>query len=190
MNVLLPLLAGCLAASCAGGTYVWVSQDRFVAELPQEAGDYRGKPIFMPGFENRADDTSMFYYYSPDRTVKYEGAPSIQSYLWYCFEKAFRKAGMRVYSEGGPVYAPELQLRILSWTDREMVLEVALLRETEEVFSDKFAIPGDPPQGAQPAELEAAAYRMVNAAVSEILRDRRFSEVFQAVGRGNGDDEP
>ncbi|MBM4356430.1 MAG: hypothetical protein FJ109_21985 [Deltaproteobacteria bacterium] len=184
--------AALLVMSCAaGGTYVFVSQDRYVPKLPPEAEDYRGRTVYMPGFENRAEDTSVFYYYSPDRSATYEGAPSLQSYLWYCFEKALKKAGMAVYHEGGPVGAPELWIAILSWTDRKLVVEVVLLKETVEVYRAKFTIHGKPPVDGQPEQLEKAAYQMIDNAVAGILRDRAFGEVFSGVGGGsNLGDEP
>jgi hypothetical protein len=176
---LLILAAGLLgAAGCSRGVYVYVQQDKYSPQLHQNLAVYKGATLYLTGFTNRAENTSAFYYYSPDYGVTYEGAPSLQSYLWYCFQKAFVSLGMQALSEDDnpPPEVPEVQIGFTSLTDQEFKFEVTVLRAKQEVYKNSYAIAAPPPKDLRPMALEERAYRMVDAAVSALLFDQRFQQ--------------
>lgn len=175
---LLLALGLALTAGCSGSTYVYVKQDAYSPQLPDNLNVYRGAAVHLASFTNRAENTSMFYYYSPDYSVTYEGAPSLQSYLWYCFEKALLSLGMKVYSgeDNPPVEVPEVQLTFTSLTDQEFKFEVVVLKGNQQIFKNSYAIAAPPPKQQKPAALEQRAYRMVDAAVSAVLSDPAFQQ--------------
>ena len=87
------LLAG--AIGCSRGIYVYIQQDKYAPQLHENLNVYKGTSVYLTGFTNQAGNTTMFYYYSPDKGACYEGSPSLQSYLWHCFSKAFTQLGIK-----------------------------------------------------------------------------------------------
>lgn len=171
--VLLVSLSG-----CRRGTHVYVMQDKYTPQLHENLNVYKGTTVFLSDFTNRADNTSMFYYYSPDNGVTYEGAPSLQSYLWYCFQKAMTNLGMTVQSvdENPPAEVPEVQMTFTSLTDQEFKFEVTVLKGKQEVYKNSYAIAAPPSKDKRPVALEERAYRMVDAAISTVLFDQKFQQ--------------
>ena len=165
-------------SGCRRGVHVYVQQDKYNPQLHENLNVYKGTPVFLSNFTNRADNTSMFYYYSPDYGVTYEGSPSLQSYLWYCFQKAMTSLGMKVYSreDNPPAEAPEIQLVFTSLTDQEFKFEVTVLKGKQEVYKNSYAIAAPPSKDMRPVALEERAYRMVDAAISTVLFDQKFQQ--------------
>jgi hypothetical protein len=164
------------AFGCSRGLYVYVQQDKYTPQLHENLNVYKGTAVFLNSFENRAQNTSMFYYYSPDFGVTYEGSPSLHSYVWYCFKKAFTSLGMRVYEADPPADVPEIRLVFTTLTDREFKFEVTVLKDGQEVFKNTYAIAAPAPEDMRPEALEERAYRMIDAAVSSILFDQKFQQ--------------
>ena len=172
----LALLAG--LSGCRRGTHVYIQQDKYSPQLHENLNVYKGTAVFLSDFTNRADNTSRFYYYSPDYGVTYEGSPSLQSYLWYCFQKAMTGLGMTVHSrdDNPPAEVPEVQLVFTSLTDQEFKFEVTVLKGKQEVYKNSYAIAAPPSKDKRPVALEERAYRMVDAAVSTVLFDQKFQQ--------------
>ncbi len=176
---LFALVAAALLASAAGcgrGGYVYVQQDKYTPQLHQNLNVYKGTAVYLAGFTNRAGNTTTFYSYSPDRSVYYEGSPSLHSYLWYCFFKAFTKLGMKVHEENPPADVPEIQLTVTSLSDRDFKFQVTVLKGKQEVYKNSYAIAAPQPTDRRPVALEERAYRMVDAAVSSLLFDQKFQQ--------------
>jgi len=175
------VLAALIICGCGGGPYVWVKQDSFsfkTDEMADDLGLYRGTSVFLKSFHNQAPDTSTFYFYSPDGQVTYEGAPTLHSFLWYCFQKSLRHVGVAVYEHEAPPGVPELHLVMKSLTDRKFQFEVVMVRSGLELFRGTFKTLGRPPASKDPQKLEQAVYRMVQDAVLTVLEDSDFQEAF------------
>lgn len=166
------------ASGCRRGAHVYIQQDKYNPQLHENLNVYKGTAVFLSDFTNRADNTSMFYYYSPDFGVTYEGSPSLQSYLWYCFQKAMISLGMKVYTaeDNPPADVPQIQLVFTSLTDQDFKFEVTVLKGNQEVYKNSYAIAAPPAKDKRPVALEERAYRMVDAAISAVLFDQKFQQ--------------
>jgi hypothetical protein len=156
-----------------------LSSDAYRPNVDLDMIAFRDKPIYLEGFSNNAQNTSIFYYYSEKQSVRY-GGPSIQSYLWYCFEKALRKKEMRVYSEDNPPYKeiPRFGLTFTSWTDEKFIARVKLVKEGKEVFSKIFTVNFTGLKGGSDHLLKQAAYHSIDRIICSIFGDAQFQEAF------------
>lgn len=173
----LGLLCLFFQAGCAGtGLKIWVRQEVYTPQLDKQLQIYKGTAVYLNSFTNRAENTSIFYYYSPDGKMKYEGAPTIASYLWYSFRKAFLSVGMRVYEDAAPPDIPEVLLTFTSLTDQQFVFTSEVLKEKQLACSRQFTITEPPPTSMEPSALEQRAYKMIDSAVSTLLLDKEFQK--------------
>ena len=58
-----------------------------------DLSEYKGKRVYLMNFDNQARDTTVWYYFSPDKQYAYSGNSMIQNYFWYSFEKALIVSG-------------------------------------------------------------------------------------------------
>ena len=176
--VLLGLSLLAAVSGCKRGTYVYVQQDKYAPQLHANLNVYKGTTVFLNNFSNQASNTSSFYYYSPDYGVTYESSPSLQSYLWGCFQKALVGLGMTVHSvDDSPAPGvPEIQMTFNSLTDQEFKFQVTVLKNKQEVYKNSYAIAAPPSNDTRAIALEERAYRMVDAAISSMLFDQKFQQ--------------
>ncbi len=176
-----------LLTSCASSTYVYVQQDKYKPQFSaQDFRDYKGKSIVLNSFTNRAQNTSLFYYYSKDKKVCYEGSPSIQSYIWYCFKKAFMHVGVFVQGpQGGPFSAtivPEgmklVEFELISLTDTNLEFNINLFKEIRMIYQKSFTITMPQSADQTPLSLENNAYKMMDEAFTAVLSDSGFKASF------------
>ncbi|GEM_PF-3398383 len=146
-------------------------------------GRYQGVQIFMSSFTSRAKNTGMNYYYGQRETVAYTGYPTLESYAWYCFEKALRAAGFKVYDYEAVRGMGEMKITILSWSAEEFVIAVALYRAglIRLGYLEYRVVLPSLPVHADAKTLEENAYRMMDRAVTAMLDDPSFERMLRVV---------
>ncbi|RPJ74192.1 MAG: hypothetical protein EHM15_05730, partial [Desulfobacteraceae bacterium] len=78
-----------------GGTKVVIAQASYNPTLDAAGlAAYKGKTVYFSSVSNNAADTSIWGYKSADQQFIYEAAPSLQTYVWDCFVKAFHRIGV------------------------------------------------------------------------------------------------
>ncbi|MDQ1278598.1 MAG: hypothetical protein QG555_1641 [Thermodesulfobacteriota bacterium] len=168
-----------LLSACAGGKPVTLRSysPAFTADLSA----YQGKRVYLMNFDNQAQNTTNFAYFSPDKAFVYSGDSLIHNYFWYAFEKAFAGLGMTVANEDKPdLKAPAMWLTLKSVTDDKYEIEVTINKVDYLVFRKMYTITGDPvPEANRTKEfLEKRAYQMTNQLIQTILTDPAFKEAF------------
>ncbi len=166
---LLAAAASAPALSCAHRPTIYVRQDVYVPHLRGAYAHYRGRSVSLE-VSNQAGNTTTFYYYNPEGSLSYEGAPSLMSYFWYCLDKAFRKAGLKVYAENPPAGTPAMTITLLSVTDREFKFEVAVTGRGKP-YAKTIDLKVTAPKGTDSKYLEKRAYGMVDLMAEKILAD-------------------
>lgn len=151
---------------------------------PVLTGDYsvyKGKHVYLMNFDNQANDTSIWYYYSLDKKFSYSTNDTIHNYFWYAFRNAFAKAGMRVSNVDNPdLTAPAMWVTLLSLTDVTYFVMLTVQKRGITIFTEKYTIQ-EPPLAEKDrslAALEQRAYRMTNRLIETIMNDPRFRKVF------------
>jgi hypothetical protein len=166
------ILIGCRAAVVSLGNYHPVFTDDYSV--------YKGKRVYLMNFDNQANDTSIWYYYSLDKKFCYSPNSSIHNYFWYAFQDAFVKAGMGVSKVDNPdLTAPAMWVTLLSITDASYHVKLTVQKRGVTVFIEKYTV--QEPLLAKtdrniPA-LEQRAYRMTNRLIETIMRDPSFRKV-------------
>jgi hypothetical protein len=147
-----------------------------------ELNDYKGKRVYLMNFDNQARDTTVWYYFSPDKQYAYSGNSLIHNYFWYSFEKALISLGMWVSNMDKPdPYAPAMWMILKSVTDARFEVEVKMQKFVYGVFFTKiYTITGeDIKQEERTAEnMEKRAYRMTNKLFETILTDPAFKKAY------------
>jgi hypothetical protein len=169
--VLLSLLAFMALGGCR--TYVPLSSDAYVPRVADTNRGYQGAQLYLASIENRAEDTTLFYYYSASSRAAY-GGPLLTSYLWYSLEKALMRLGIQVHSEPPSTPVPEMRLTLTSWTDQSFVCDVVLLFPGQPPLSKQYRLTFPEP-GASPAQMEQHAYQQIDQIVGRIFGDPEFS---------------
>ena len=176
-----------VAVSCVPyRSYVWVKQDVYNPKASAKLADYKDRAIFLANFENRAENTTLFYYFDPDHEMYYEGAPTLHSYLWYCFEKALQRAGVLVYRDTAPPTVPEFQLSFNSWSDEVFKCYVRLLKNGMIQFQKEFRITFQPPAHPDPEAMEVRAYEDMDKIIETIFLDPALKEAFDKLKEKDG----
>jgi hypothetical protein len=174
-------LAGLLALGGATGcsrSFIGLSSSSYAPKFQAaEFSDYRGKEVYMPGFANRAENTSVFYYYSTDGNRRY-GGPLLASYFWYCFKSAFTHIGVKVYDGGAPASVPKLDVEFPSLTDAEFQFTVSLEGQGVPPFRKTYKVAAPPPQSDDLSYLAERAYAMNDLAFTTIAWDPEFRAAF------------
>ena len=147
-----------------------------------DLNEYKGRRVYLMNFDNRARDTTVWYYFSPDRQYAYSGNSLIHNYFWYSFEKALISLGMWVSNMDKPdPYAPAMWMILKSITDARFEVEVKMQKFVYGVFFTKvYAVTGeDIKQEERTAQnMEKRAYRMTNKLFETILTDPQFKKAY------------
>ena len=196
------LMAAFLLLGCVAGSKVTLKQESYTPGVRSaELGHFKGKTVILDNFINQAANTKAWGYNSADNKTYYEATTHLESYLWYCFQKAFQQMGMKVYDQsyGGywnpyhpywwgaapPPRAPaavkgatEFQLILTSMTDQEAKFQVLLLKNGENKLQKDYTVTAQPVSSQDAKELEKGAYKLVDQMIITIFRDRDFQKVF------------
>jgi hypothetical protein len=150
---------------------------------PVLSGDlnlYKGKSVYLMNFDNQANNTSIWYYYSPDKKFSYATKDTLHNYFWYSFRNALTTIGMGVSNVDNPDYtAPAMWVTLLSITDEQYQVRVTVQKKGVTVLAEQYTIT-EPPLEEKDRELsflEQRAYRMTNRLIGTILGDQAFQEV-------------
>lgn len=180
--------AACLSSSPVGAESLTVSLDqgRYKPQFdPAAYGRYRGVQIYMPSFTSRADNTGMNYYYGAKESVVYTAYPTLESYSWYCFEKALKASGLKVYDYEAVKGMGEMRVVIQYLSAEEFVFAVELYRAgLIRMSHQEFRVVMPPvPDGKDGKALEANAYLLMDRAVTRLLDDPSFERTLRAVAK-------
>lgn len=147
-----------------------------------DLNEYKGKRVYLMNFDNQARDTTVWYYFSPDKQYAYCGKSLIQNYFWYSFEKALISLGMWVSNMDKPdPYAPAMWMTLKSVTDTMFEVEVKMQKFVYGVFFTKIytATGEDIKQEERTLQnMEKRAYRMTNKLFETILTDPQFKKAY------------
>jgi hypothetical protein len=149
----------------------------YSANLPQTAKGYQGVRVNLGGVENDAWDTTIWYYYSDNSRLVYEGAPTLADFFEDAFQRAFMAAGMDVSRQGFvPPGRPNLEFTMKSVSEERFVFDLTVYRGRTAVYTRTYRVlePVPPAGRRDEAALEERAYRMVNTLVRQILTDPHF----------------
>jgi hypothetical protein len=168
-----------LSPGCAGRrTSVLI--DQYKPQFSKEWNQYKGKSVYLMNFDNQANDTSIWYYYSRDQKFNYGTQSTIQNYFWYAFNDAFVKAGVAVSNVENPdLPAPSMWVTLRSITDERYQIRVTVQKKGSTAFiKDYISQEPLPAEGDRnPADLAQRAYRMTNQLIESILADPDFQKV-------------
>ena len=145
---------------------------------------YKGKRIYLMNFDNQANDTSTWQYYSPDRKFSYSMKDTLHNYFWYAFRDAFLKIGMLVSNMDNPdPKAPAMWVTLLSITDEQYRVRVTVQKSGVTEFTETYTIqePSLEEKDRTPPLLEQRAYRMTNRLIDSILKDNHFRKIITAL---------
>jgi hypothetical protein len=172
----------CVAACASGVSGTKVDLLKYTPSFSADLSGYQGKHIYLLNAGNEAQNTTIWYYYSPDKQFTYSvGDNSIENYFWYSFEKALRSLGMVVSTEDRPdPIAPGMQLTLKSISDAEYTVEVKLKKLEGPFFTKVYTVPADPiaPAERTAGNLEQRAYAMTNRLITAVLSDPEFQDAF------------
>lgn len=166
-----------LASGCLG---VRVPLSHYEPSLAGDFGNYRGKRLYLMNFENQANDTSIWRYYSEDQKFSYSTNDTLHNYFWYAFRDAFLKSGMLISNVDNPdLLAPAMWVTLLSMTDEKYHVRVTVQEKGITVFTKPYKIhePALEEKDRNPAVLEQRAYRMTNRLIKIIMEDPEFRKV-------------
>ena len=131
-------------------------------------------------FDNQANDTSVWYYYSQDQKFSYGTNSTIQNYFWYAFNDAFVKVGMLVSNVDNPdLSAPSMWATLRSITDERYNVRVTVQKRGVSSFVKDYTSQEPPPAEADRTTVHLAqrAYKMTNQLIETMLADPEFQRV-------------
>jgi len=166
------IIIGCQAVKVSLSNYSPVFTDDYSV--------YKGKRVYLMNFDNQANDTSIWYYYSLDKKISYSINDTIHNYFWYAFQNAFIKAGMGVSNVDKPdLTAPAMWVTLLSITDASYHVRLTVQKRGVTVFTEKYTLqePLIAEKDRNIAALEQPAYRMTNRLIETIMKDPSFRKV-------------
>jgi hypothetical protein len=168
-----------LSPGCAGrGTTVMI--DQYNPQFAKEWNQYKGKSLYLMNFDNQANDTSIWYYYSQDQKFSYGTNSTIQNYFWYAFNDAFVKVGMLVSNVDNPdLSAPSMWATLRSITDERYNVRVTVQKRGVTSFVKDYTSQEPPPAEADRTTVHLAqrAYKMTNQLIETMLADPEFQRV-------------
>jgi hypothetical protein len=168
-----------LITGCGGRAKV--SLENYEPAFTRDHRVYKGKSVYLMNFENQAEDTTIWYYFSTDRKLSYGIDDLIHNYFWYGFYHALVKVGMRVTNVDNPdLSAPAMWLTLISITDEHFQLKVTVQQKGAAVFVKRYEVKEPPLLGDErtPLNLEKRAYKMTNGLFETILDDPEFKKIF------------
>jgi len=130
---------------CSTLTAVKVPPGNYNPVFTGDYSVYKGKHVYLMNFDNQANDTSIWYYYSLDKKFSYSTNDTIHNYFWYAFRNAFAKAGMRVSNVDNPdLTAPAMWITLLSITDVSNSVRVTVQKTGTTILAEKYTIQEPP----------------------------------------------
>ena len=175
------LLCGLLFACSAGLMGTKIELKTYSPLLSKSLSVYKGKKIYLMNFDNQAQNTTIWYYYSPDKKFAYGGDSTVHNYFWYSFQKALLNLGMEVSNvDRQDPKAPAMWMTLKSITDNRFESEVNLLKFDNPFFTKTYSVAAEPLGEAQrtPEDLEKRAYNMTNKLIETILDDPDFKNAY------------
>jgi hypothetical protein len=160
-----------------------VPLNHYAPALAEDLDVYKGKRVYLMNFNNQADDTSIWRYFSPDRKFGYFMNDTLHNYFWYAFRDAFVKNGMLVSTVDNPdPKAPAMWVTLLSITDEQYRVRVTVQKSGATEFAETYTIqePSLEEKDRTPPLLEQRAYRMTNRLIDSILNDNNFRKIITA----------
>jgi hypothetical protein len=167
-----------------------VAYEDYRPDLGAGFSQLKGKKVRLMDFTNRADDTSQSTYASVDKNTTYGnprsgfagiGGRPVESYFWYCYQKALESIGMSVATSGDSAdpAVPSLTVTLKSITDQQFVLQVDVARPGTPAVTKTITI-AEPPAAptATAGDLSARAYKMMTMSVMAVLNDPEVSAAF------------
>jgi len=138
---------------------------------------YEGTQIYLEYIDNKAENTTIFYYYSPDEKIKY-GEEALTSYFWYCFRSGLEGIGMGVYENPPSHEVPYFNLTFSSLTDREFKFTVVLRKAGFLLLKKDYTVVMEDPKTMDEKMLESNAYQLIDVTLQTILNDEEFQKAF------------
>jgi len=183
-HILFLIVSSCclLFSACSPGLYgTKIELKSYSPALKANLSDYKGKKICLMNFDNRAQNTSVWYYYSPDMRFTYGGDSLIHNYFWYSFQNALVNIGMDVSStaNANPL-APAMWMSLKFITEDRFEVQVNLLKHSAPIFIKIYVIDGErlPEEKRTPEILEKRAYDMTNRLIETVLTDPEFKNAY------------
>jgi len=140
---------------------------------------YKGAHIFLADFTNNAENTGLWNYYSKNPAISYKTSHNLNSFLWYCFEKALTEMGMFFYKEAPSVPGiATLELEFSSWTHEGFTGRITLYKSGVIKYQKIRQLKFQPAESLDPTHLETRAYDCVNTIIASILEDKEFQASF------------
>ena len=177
------VIVSVIMIGCGTFRAVKVPLSNYNPVLTEDHNLYKGKRVYLMNFDNQANDTSIWNYYSPDKKFSYSTNDTIHNYFWYAFQKSFTKVGMRVSNMDNPdLTAPAMWVTLLSITDVSYHVRLTVQNRGITVFTEKYTIQ-EPPLAEKDrnlAALEQRAYIMTNRLIETIMKDPRFRKLLTA----------
>ena len=173
------LLMGITIIGCGGMANV--SLQDYKPVFTRDHRVYMGKSVYLMNFENQANDTTIWYYFSTDRKFSYGTKDLIHNYFWYGLRDALVKVGMIVTNVDNPdPNAPAMWLTLMSITDERFQVKVTVQRKGKPDFVEKYEVQESPlpSDDRKPADLEKRAYEMTNRLFETILDDSDLKKIF------------
>jgi hypothetical protein len=167
------LFSGC------GGKRTWVQIRDYKPDSTKDWNQYKGKSIYLMNFDNQANDTSIWYYYSTDQKLYYGADSTIHNYFWYAFCDAFVTAGISVSSVDNPdVTAPAMWVTLRSLSDERYAIRMTVQKKRATILSKDYSVEEALPPEADRSPLLMAqrAYRMTNRLIESVLADPQFEK--------------
>ena len=187
------LIASVFLTGCNQYHYVYLRSDSYLPDIQKAASSgYHGKSVVLGDIYNRAANTYITGYYSgaglmiDESKLVYETG-IVESYFWYCMQKALNQAGITVYTvDQARPGLPVISLVLNSVSDTEFRFTMQFAKTGRPVYEHEFTVSaGPPPKGnASDETLMQWSYQTMNKAVEAILKDpglKRLSWVKSAV---------
>ena len=173
------ILTGLLICGC-DATRTRVQVGEYKPQFTKDLSLYEGKSLYLMNFDNQANDTSIWYYYSSDKKLRYGADSTIHNYFWYAFNDAFIKAGMAVSSVDHPdLTAPAMWVTLRSITDERYNVRVTVQKRGARTFLKDYSVEETLPAEADrnPQLMAQRAYGMTNRLIESVLGDPEFQKV-------------
>ena len=173
------LLTGLVISGCASRR-TWVQIGEYKPQFTKDWSQYKGKSVYLMNFDNQANDTSIWYYYSRDNKFYYGADSTIHNYFWYAFNDAFINAGMDVSTVDHPdLTAPAMRVTLRSITDERYDVRVTVQKKGTSTLSKDYSVEESLPAEADrsPQVMAQRAYRMTNRLIECVLVDPEFQKI-------------
>lgn len=174
-HIILLLIIALLFVVSGCSRNIKLSADKYTPDIAvKNIEPYKDAQIYLDGFVNNAGSTDRYAYYSLDESVNYETSDLIPDYLWYCFEKAFKQAGMKVNEKDD---APAFYMVINDMNDTSIRFDINIYKGDNLELAGELTATIPAASGNKeddPSQLERNSYALVDAAVTAVLNDSGF----------------